>query len=107
MIPRSVNIRDRRVRSREHPLLFLSPASSMTETRARVCVARVRNRTARADNNYFRNFLAFRATSPSIRKSYKLDCHIHAQIQNTEGWDPRAVPSHSRRVARQIPFNPP
>lgn len=64
---------------------------------------------ARTDNNYFRNFLAFRATSPSIRKSYKLDCHIHAQIQNTTGRrgrrGPAAWPVKYHLIPREIRFN--
>lgn len=103
MIPRSVNIRDRRyIRSLPVHPFSLPPRGreGLVDDRARVCVAR-------ADNNYFRNFLAFRATSPSIRKSYKLDCHIHAQIQNTEGGGtrPAAWPVKYHLIPREIRFN--
>lgn len=107
MIPRSVNIR---IRSREHPPPFRTPRSRRWPRRVHACASAIVPR-ARADNNYFRNFLAFRATSPSIRKSYKLDCHIHAQIQNTEGgapFPPRAVvawPVKYHLIPREIRFN--
>jgi len=99
IIPHSVNIRDRHARSH----LTSSSNPSLTE-RVRVCVTRQdahgTAEPACMDNNYFRNFLAFRATSPSIRKSYK----------PTVTFTPKLKIQRDRArilAARQIPFNPP
>lgn len=96
MIPRSVNIRDRRALP-----LFARPTLQFGRARvcARVCVAR-------ADNNYFRNFLAFRATSPSIRKSYKLTVTFTPKfkIRRVE-WVPPLFSPGARAFSRSVKYH--